>query len=268
VTQVEELKSVVRLLPIWASGIVSTAVLAYALYGSTAVLAYALSVAPREATRASGKDSATALHLVAAGGAANAVAATATHLLLAAGASTKALSASGLRAGDLLPRAATAAKKPLRPPAQVPGLLLKSPPRAATPTAACRARSSARAGPAARATAASMRTGCSSAGSCTPHRLPWRLHGLEHAAATAVGPGPHFRPHQAEATMVATHLTPAVRGMEEASICPSSGTPRGHLPHLRWADPSPPTHFPGFFEVSLYSFFARFRGYFLSLTLK
>jgi hypothetical protein len=104
--------------------------------------------------------------------------------------------------------------------------------------------------------------------SCTPRRLPWRLHGLEHAAATAVGPGPHFRPHQAKAMMVATHLTPAVRGMEEASICPSSGTPRGHLPHLRWADPSPPTHFPGFFEVSLYSFFPRFRGYFLSLTLK
>jgi hypothetical protein len=119
VTHVEELKSVVRLLPIWASGIVSTAVLAYALYGSTAVLAYALalSVAPREATRASGKDGATALHLVAAGGAVNAVAAT--HLLLTAGASTEALSASGLRAGDLLPRAATTVEKPLRPPAQV-----------------------------------------------------------------------------------------------------------------------------------------------------
>jgi hypothetical protein len=82
------------------------------------VLAYALSVAPREATRASGKDGATALHLVVAGGAANAVAAM--HLLLAAGASTEALSASELRVGDLLPRAATAAEKPLR-------LLLKSP---------------------------------------------------------------------------------------------------------------------------------------------
>ncbi|CAM0958116.1 unnamed protein product [Alopecurus aequalis] len=89
-----------------------------ALYGSTAVLAYALSVEPREATRASATDGATPLHLVAAGGAANAVAAT--HLLLAAGASTEALSVSGLRAGDLLPRAATAAEKPLR-------LLLKSP---------------------------------------------------------------------------------------------------------------------------------------------
>jgi hypothetical protein len=59
------------------------------------------------------------------------------------------------------------------------------------------------------------------------------LDGLEHAAtscsreggAAAVGLGPHLRPHQAEATMVATHLTPAVRGMEEASIGPSSGTP-------------------------------------------
>ncbi|KAM0876749.1 hypothetical protein ACQ4PT_035967 [Festuca glaucescens] len=89
-----------------------------ALYGSTSVLAYALSVTPREATRASGTDGATALHLAAAGGAANAVAAT--QLLLAAGASTEALSASGLRAGDLLPRATTAAEKPLR-------LLLKSP---------------------------------------------------------------------------------------------------------------------------------------------
>jgi hypothetical protein len=89
-----------------------------ALYGSTAVLAYVLSTAPSEARRASETDGATALHLAAAGGAANAVAAT--HQLLAAGASTEALSASGLRAGDLLPRAASAAEKPLR-------LLLKSP---------------------------------------------------------------------------------------------------------------------------------------------
>ncbi|KAM3406811.1 hypothetical protein ACQJBY_000715 [Aegilops geniculata] len=89
-----------------------------ALYGSTAVLAHALSVAPGEACRASGTDGATALHMAAAGGAANAVAAT--HLLLAAGASTEALSVSGLRAGDLLPRAAGVAEKPLR-------LLLKSP---------------------------------------------------------------------------------------------------------------------------------------------
>ncbi|VAH13695.1 unnamed protein product [Triticum turgidum subsp. durum] len=89
-----------------------------ALYGSTAVLAHALSVAPGEACRASGTDGATALHLAAAGGAANAVAAT--HLLLAAGASTETLSVSGLRAGDLLPRAAGVAEKPLR-------LLLKSP---------------------------------------------------------------------------------------------------------------------------------------------
>ncbi|XP_047096386.1 zinc finger CCCH domain-containing protein 33-like [Lolium rigidum] len=91
-----------------------------ALYGSTSVLAYALSAAPAEATRASPTDGATALHLAAAGGAAHAVAAT--HLLLAAGASTEALSASALRAGDLLPRAATA---PLR-------LLLNSP--AASPS--------------------------------------------------------------------------------------------------------------------------------------
>ncbi|KQK07846.2 zinc finger CCCH domain-containing protein 33 [Brachypodium distachyon] len=89
-----------------------------ALYGSTGVLAYALSAAPREACRASPTDGATALHMAAAGGAAGAVAAT--HLLLAAGASTEALSASGLRAGDLLPRAAGPADKPLR-------VLLKSP---------------------------------------------------------------------------------------------------------------------------------------------
>uniref|UniRef100_A0ACD5W2P6 Uncharacterized protein n=1 Tax=Avena sativa TaxID=4498 RepID=A0ACD5W2P6_AVESA len=106
-----------------------------ALYGSASVLAYALSVAPREATRASGTDGATALHLAAAGGAANAVAAT--HLLLAAGASTEALSASGLRAGDLLPRAATATEKPLRlllkSPASSPS---SSPKKSASPTAA------------------------------------------------------------------------------------------------------------------------------------
>ena len=59
----------------------------------------------------------TALHLAPAGGAANAVAAT--QLLLAIGASTV-LSVSGLRGGELLPRAATAAEKPLQ-------LLLKSP---------------------------------------------------------------------------------------------------------------------------------------------
>jgi hypothetical protein len=62
-----------------------------ALYGSTTVLAYTLSVAPREATGASGTDGATALHLAVAGGAANTV--TAMHLLLAAGATTEALSA-------------------------------------------------------------------------------------------------------------------------------------------------------------------------------
>ncbi|KAF0923076.1 hypothetical protein E2562_003305 [Oryza meyeriana var. granulata] len=88
-----------------------------ALYGSTAVLGYVLAAAPAEAARASETDGATALHMAAAGGAANAV--SVTHLLLAAGASVDALSASGLRAGDLLPRA-TAAEKPIR-------LLLKSP---------------------------------------------------------------------------------------------------------------------------------------------
>ncbi|KAL6594620.1 hypothetical protein ACP70R_048358 [Stipagrostis hirtigluma subsp. patula] len=95
-----------------------------ALYGSTAVLAYVLAAKPSEAARASGTDGATALHLAAAGGAANAVAAT--HLLLAAGASADALAFSGLRAGDLLPRATAAEKdKSLR-------LLLKSP--AASPS--------------------------------------------------------------------------------------------------------------------------------------
>ncbi|CAN6358405.1 unnamed protein product [Urochloa humidicola] len=78
-----------------------------ALYGSTAVLAYVLSAAPAEAARASPTDGATPLHLAAAGGAAGAVAAA--HLLLAAGASADALAFSGLRAGDLLPRAAAAA---------------------------------------------------------------------------------------------------------------------------------------------------------------
>ncbi|KAL6864740.1 hypothetical protein ACP4OV_015891 [Aristida adscensionis] len=96
-----------------------------ALYGSTAVLGYVLGARPSEAARASGTDGATALHLAAAGGAAGAVAAT--HLLLAAGASADALAFSGLRAGDLLPRAALAAEKDrsLR-------LLLKSP--AASPS--------------------------------------------------------------------------------------------------------------------------------------
>ncbi|XP_062230652.1 zinc finger CCCH domain-containing protein 33-like [Phragmites australis] len=90
-----------------------------ALYGSTAVLAYVLSVAPSEAARASGTDGATALHLAATGGSANAVAAT--HLLLAAGASADALAFSGLRAGDLLPRSTAAEKdRSLR-------VLLKSP---------------------------------------------------------------------------------------------------------------------------------------------
>ncbi|KAL5202708.1 hypothetical protein ABZP36_013660 [Zizania latifolia] len=88
-----------------------------ALYGSTAVLGYVLAASPAEAVRASETDGATALHMAAAGGAANAVAAT--HMLLAAGASVDAISASGLRAGDLLPRA-TAAEKPIR-------LVLKSP---------------------------------------------------------------------------------------------------------------------------------------------
>ncbi|CAN6340462.1 unnamed protein product [Urochloa humidicola] len=78
-----------------------------ALYGSTAVLAYVLTAAPAEAARASPTDGATPLHLAAAGGAAGAVAAA--HLLLAAGASADALAFSGLRAGDLLPRAAAAA---------------------------------------------------------------------------------------------------------------------------------------------------------------
>ncbi|KAG8067041.1 hypothetical protein GUJ93_ZPchr0005g15729 [Zizania palustris] len=88
-----------------------------ALYGSTAVLGYVLAAAPAEAVRASETDGATALHMAAVGGAPNAVAAT--HMLLAAGASVDAVSASGLRAGDLLPRA-TAAEKPIR-------LVLKSP---------------------------------------------------------------------------------------------------------------------------------------------
>ncbi|PAN17056.1 hypothetical protein PAHAL_3G104600 [Panicum hallii] len=80
-----------------------------ALYGSTAVLAYVLSAAPAEAARASPTDGATPLHLAAAGGAAGAVAAA--HLLLAAGASADALAFSGLRAGDLLPRANAAAER-------------------------------------------------------------------------------------------------------------------------------------------------------------
>ncbi|KAG8084479.1 hypothetical protein GUJ93_ZPchr0010g10968 [Zizania palustris] len=88
-----------------------------ALYGSTAVLGYVLAASPAEAARVSETDGATALHMAAAGGATNAVAAT--HLLLAAGASVYAVSASGLRAGDLLPRA-TSAEKPIR-------FLLKSP---------------------------------------------------------------------------------------------------------------------------------------------
>lgn len=94
-----------------------TAAMVAALYGSTGVLGYVVAAAPAEAARASETDGATPLHMAAAGGAANAVAAT--RLLLAAGASVDALSASGLRAGDLLPRA-TAAEKAIR-------LLLKSP---------------------------------------------------------------------------------------------------------------------------------------------
>lgn len=82
---------------------VRTPAMVAALYGSTGVLAYVLSAAPAEAARASPTDGATPLHLAAAGGAAGAVAAA--HLLLAAGASADALAFSGLRAGDLLPRA-------------------------------------------------------------------------------------------------------------------------------------------------------------------
>ena len=96
-----------------------------ALYGSASVLAYVLSSAPAEAARASPTDGATPLHLAAAGGAAGAVAAT--HLLLAAGASADALAFSGLRAGDLLPRANAAADRD-----RALRVLLKSP--AASPS--------------------------------------------------------------------------------------------------------------------------------------
>jgi hypothetical protein len=96
-----------------------------ALYGSTAVLAYVLSAAPAEAARASPTDGATPLHLAAAGGAPGAVAAA--HLLLAAGASADALAFSGLRAGDLLPRANAAADRD-----RALRVLLKSP--AASPS--------------------------------------------------------------------------------------------------------------------------------------
>ncbi|XP_066360545.1 zinc finger CCCH domain-containing protein 33-like [Miscanthus floridulus] len=114
-----------------------------ALYGSTAVLAYVLSAAPAEAARASPTDGATPLHLAAAGGAPGAVAAA--HLLLAAGASADALAFSGLRAGDLLPRANAAADRDralrvlLKSPAASPSSSPKksaSPPPAAAAAAA------------------------------------------------------------------------------------------------------------------------------------
>ncbi|KAJ1261419.1 hypothetical protein BS78_09G028300 [Paspalum vaginatum] len=115
-----------------------------ALYGSTAVLGYVLAAAPAEAVRASSTDGATPLHLAAAGGAAGAVAAA--HLLLAAGASADARAFSGLRAGDLLPRANAAAdgdralrvllKSPAASPSSSPKKSASPPPAAAAAASA------------------------------------------------------------------------------------------------------------------------------------
>ncbi|KAJ0978263.1 hypothetical protein J5N97_013737 [Dioscorea zingiberensis] len=101
-----------------------------ALYGSTAVLEYILSFSPAiDVNRPYGSDSATALHLAAAGGAAASV--EAVRLLIAASADVELVDAGGYRAADLIARHAHAPVSTIK---TLETLLKASCPRVSSPS--------------------------------------------------------------------------------------------------------------------------------------